>query len=319
MTRVSSMLLVLLVLLLAASFSAFAQIGDPPLWSVVSTGTANQFSGQNFLLAGEVNKLGVTNEVGLYVQGGDPNNKDFNPYYLILGFVNASGSFTAPSITSETVYDNAGTPSGSGIINAGTPDATGSTTINPMTSVPAIAGNGSAGNAGPLPASWTGSPDKTVYDFLGLTGAGGSESFTNWSAAEAALTPSITASSFMIAVYNLSSFTNNANFTGNGLVDVAFNSTLPVGTMVVGYGCQGSGSPCTNASNPFANPFTQSGIVNGGSTSTSTSTTTTTSTTSTSLSGPFSTGGVPEPSGVILFGSALLGLSAVLRKKFIRS
>src|SRR5258708_7631462 len=313
MTRVSSMLLVLLV---AASFCAFAQTGDPPLWSVVSTGTANQFSGQNFLLAGEVNKLGVTNEVGLYVQGGDPKNKDFNPYYLILGFVNASGSFTAPTITSETVYDNAGTPSGSGLINAGTPDATGSTTINPMTMVPAIAGNGSAGNAGPLPASWTGSPN-TVYGFLGLTGAGGSESFGNWSTAEAALTPSITASSFLIAVYDLSSFTNNANFTGNGLVDVAFNSTLPVGTIVLGYGCQGSGSQCTNSSNPFANPFTQSGIVNGGSTSTS-STTTTTSTTSTSLSGPFSTGGVPEPSGVILFGSALLGLSAVLRKKFIR-
>jgi hypothetical protein len=286
------------LLITGATFLSITPSWSEPIWTVVGTGTANQFSGQNFLInpgpGGEVNKLGTTTELGLYVQGSKPTNTVFDPMYLILGFVNENTTFKAPTITGETVYNSAGNPGSGGIINAGSPSATFSTTINAMSAVPAGV-DGGTGKSG-LPADWTGSPT-VVYNFLGLGGnTGGSESFGNWQTAEADLSTPINASNFLIAVYDLSQFTDNSNFTASGLIDVTFNGTLPVGTMAVGYACQGGTTTlCSNNPNPFTNPFTQSGITTGGGNQ------------------------VPEPSSILLLGTVSLILARIGRKKLQRS
>jgi hypothetical protein len=231
---------------------------DPPVWAVTGTGVANQFSGQNFLFANEVNKLGAGTDIGLYVQGGSPSNTDFAPMYLILGIPNVSASFTLPTITSEKVYYDAGTPNGSGIINAGAPNVTASTVISASTLIGQVPGPGST----TVPLVWTGSPN-SVYDALGLGGADASENFTNWVSYETHLSPAIVATQFLIAVYDVSSFTHTASFTGEGLIDVKFSAGLPIGTYVIGYGCQNA--DCINSNpNPFSTPFTQSGIITQG-------------------------------------------------------
>jgi hypothetical protein len=295
--------LVVVALLAMCALGSWAQLVDPPLWTVSGTGTANQFAGQNFLLSGppEVNKLGSGNEAGLYIQGGSPNKTNFNPFYLILGFVNTA-SPSAPTITNVSVYNNAGTPNGTGIINAGTPSSTTSTSIS----------------ASSISSPWTGTPND-VYSFLGSTFAGGnnSENFTNWVAAEAAL--GITATKFTIGVYDLSSFTNNSSFTGNGLVDMTFSSALPTGTMVIGFGC--GPANCQSNPNPFSNAFTQSGIVNGtggtgGQTSGTGGQTSGTGGQTSGTGGQTSGTGatVPEPSALILFGTVAILVGALKRK-----
>jgi len=261
MTKVSAItagaLLAICVMLVAAPAWAFGI--DPPVWAVTGTGTANQFSGQNFLFAGEVNKLGAGSDIGLYIQGGSPSNNDFVPMYLILGIPNATASFTLPTITGEKVYFDAGTPNGSGIINAGAPNQTFTDTITPATSIAKVPGPGST----TVPLVWTGPNNQDVYDKLGLSGGPGSELFTNWVQYDAHLTPPITATQFLVAVYDVSKYTDTTSFTGEGLIDVTFSAGLPVGTFVVGYGCQG-GSCDANGPNPFATPFTQAGIITEG-------------------------------------------------------
>jgi hypothetical protein len=275
----------------------------------VGTGTTNQFAGQNFLFSNEVNQLGNTKELGLYVQGGSPNNTNFSPMYLILGFVNENASFTLPTITGEKVYNNAGTPNGSGIINAGAPNVTSSTVINPLSSINGVPGPGSTS----LPLVWTGTPN-SAYDALGLSGADASENFTNWVAAEAHLSPAIVATQFLLAAYNVSSFTGTSSFTGNGLIDLTFNGTLPAGTMAIGFGCQSAN--CGANPNPFGNPFTQSGITQAAPTTTGGGTASTGGGTASTGGGTASTGGnIPEPGSVFLLGTVMMLISSRIWKR----
>jgi len=269
-------LFAMFVVLLATP--AWALSLDPPLWTVSGTGTANQFYGQTFLFNNEVNKLGTGTDIGLYVQGGSPSNTSFDPMYLILGFVNQGLSFTPPNIATETVYNDAGSPNGSGIINAGTPDVTASTAITPAASVAAVPGPGST----TVPLVWTGTPN-SVYDALGLGGADASENFVNWVTAESKLTPPIVASQFLIVVYDISSFTGTSSFTGQGLIDFTFSGALPLGTFAIGYGCQSA--DCSANPNPFANPFTQSGIT---------------------TEGPHPPTEIPQPAALVLLGVSLV-------------
>jgi hypothetical protein len=87
--------------------------------------------------------------------------------------------------------------------------------------------------------------------------------------------------------------------------------TIPIGSYIVGFldtttGCGPKKTePCEIAT-----------ALSGAIFETSASTSTSTTSTSTSLSGPFTTGNnVPEPGSVVLFGSALLAVSAILQKK----
>ena len=118
---------------------------DPPLWTGSSTGTANQFSFQNFLTGSgggacsgtctEVNGLGtIVGNLAIYVQGGDFGNVNtpqpgVEPLYLLLG-IPTGPSFTPsiPKITDITTYADAGGNS-SGIVDAGSPSS-GPTSVN---------------------------------------------------------------------------------------------------------------------------------------------------------------------------------------------
>ena len=130
-------------------------------------------------------------------------------------------------------------------------------------------------------------PPKTPhcnYSFISLVDSdGGSESFTNWSAADLAVN-SIIPSSFGVIVYELS----GTGITGDVSVADTFGSPLPKGTFGVAYGR--SGPLGTNGACPgcetFSTPFTQSGLV---------------------------TTQVPEPGPLPLFGTGLLSLAGVTR------
>jgi hypothetical protein len=85
-----------------------------------------------------------------------------------------------------------------------------------------------------------------------------------------------------------------------GGVSFPFTANLSAGTYVAGLGVGDNGKQ------PFSTPYTTVGLVVG------------------STGGPGGGGGdvggaVPEPSSIMLLGSALLGTFSVLRKKLIRS
>ncbi len=114
----------------------------------------------------------------------------------------------------------------------------------------------SNGYAGAYTAAFTPPPmtPHRNYSFIGLVDSdGGSESFTNWSAADLAVN-GIPASSFGIIVYELS----GTGIAGDGSVAGTFGSPLPKGTFAVAYGC--SGPLGTNGACPgddtFSTPFT---------------------------------------------------------------
>jgi PEP-CTERM motif len=189
-----------------------------------------------------------------------------NPVLLILGFANVSSTFVPPSITLS-----------SGTGSAGGANAYPTTTTK----------WDSNGFAGFYTTAFT--PPKgtanSVYSFIGLAHVGGSESFTNWSAADLAVA-GITANGFGIVVYELF----NTSLTGGGSVTINFSSNLPLGTFAVAYGCSGAtgANGACPGMNTFSTPFTQSGMVNTV---------------------------VPEPTSLVLLGSGLIAAGALRRRK----
>jgi hypothetical protein len=120
---------------------------------------------------------------------------------------------------------------------------TGVTYINPYPG-----GASTAGSSPSITFEGAMTSGQEVYSFLGLS-ANASNSFTNWSAADATIN-GITASNF--GIYELA--LTGAALGPKGLINVLFASgSLPLGTFVVSYGTNSDGKP-------FDTPFTEAGL-----------------------------------------------------------
>jgi PEP-CTERM motif len=243
--------------------SAIADPLDPPLF--VYSNSACQSAGGCPVFGTEVNGMGASSLILNDHQGG--GGALDNPVLLILGVVNNS-SFSAPSIT----------------LSSGTATLGGTAAyLGTWDSTTGFAGTFTSGSAQP------------VTDAIGLQDQGdASESFTNWHAAEQSVL-NINATSFGLYVYTLT----DTGLSGGGSVTVNFASALPLGTFVIGYGCDGAsqGYPSDVACDPngkvFGTPFTESGLVDSPS--------------------------VPEPASIALLGTALFGMAFLLGRKKARS
>ena len=166
------------------------------------------------------------------------SNPVINPVLLILGI---PGATSAPAIS----YANAS----SGF--AGVTAAVGGG--------PYYGGawNASTGFAGTYDATSAGG-GVDVYQFIGLNSPGGSQNYPNWSTQSGF-------SSFNLFVYSLT-FTNPLLSPGTW---AEFSSLLPVGTYVIGYGCETTApqgnkpaaAPCSSNGITQGTPFTFAGLV----------------------------------------------------------
>ncbi len=263
-----------------AAFSAFGQ-GDPN----IQVGPIN-VDCKTFNCSGDPTLIGTTGFT--LMSNGDPTAD--NPWYILLaipgsGKTDAQGGTdpTAPTITKSGFTISAGVDAGDFL----------SSTSGDIYAFASAKDGGLKGDNSMNATNLFGTAEQTAFG----------------------KTPDF----FDIFVYTVSagSLTGNSSFS--------FTSSLTEGTFVAGLGCEAkkdSTCPTDKAEQQFSTPFTTAGLVSStsSSSSTSTSSTTTTTTSSTTQSGPFATGGaVPEPSSIVLLGSVLAGLSAALRKKFVRS
>lgn len=134
------------------------------------------------------------------------------------------------------------------------------------------------------------SSSSDVYTTLGLAPASGgpSEQFSKWNTGETD-NGFAAASSFTLYVYELTGI----SFPGTGTNEI----TLSViggttGDYIVGYACEVSGTPCQSGKDG-STPFTTVG-----------------------LDGAPPTTMTPEPGTLLLFGTGMLGLAGLVRKRF---
>jgi len=193
------------------------------------------------LYNGEVNAIGDT--LSIYQNSGGASDL-INPVYLILGAANDTASGTA--------------------LNG--------TTVGPATLYPGAASVnvGSAVFQGLMTAG------QEAYTVAGLSAPNFSNSFTNWSAWDAAIL-GITATNFGIYTYAL----DTGSLSAHDTLDIAL-ANLPIGTFAIAYGADSRG-------NVFGTPFTESGLV--------------------------TTTNIPEPMTVALLALGLLGIVLVQRMK----
>lgn len=247
----------LLLVFLAASISAFANIGFcPPPPTAAACSTATGADGETIAVP--------TDSVGFFFLGGG-SKETSDPWYLLLAVPNDVGG--APALTGDATY-----------------------TI------------GAAVDVG----SYTAASSGSIYDFAaattGISGGNGSMSFGNMTGADEQAAFGSTPTSFEIFAYTVTP----------GLPDgtggtISSSPDLVAGSFLAAIG---------GKEGAFSTPFTVTGLVTGGSSSSSSSSSSSTgATVGNPASGPL----VPEPSSIVLLGSALIAVTAGIRKKLIRS
>lgn len=174
--------------------------------------------------------------------------------------------------------------------------------------------------SGPTDAgAWASSSSQTLYEFVGpsttltaaeINGANNSMNTTNMFGADESGAFGSIPSSFEVYVYSMSGALPHQ-------VAELFDTSIVAGTYVA---VLGASTDSKGHDHVYASPYTTAGLGETGSTTgTTTTTTTTTSTTGGPGGGPASGPTVPEPNTIILLGSALLAVTAGLRKRFVRS
>jgi hypothetical protein len=190
----------------------------------------------------EVNAFGGTLDI-YQNSGGAP---DLTSFYLILGAANDTASGTAlsgSSVGSGTLYPGASS------VSVGSPTFQGLMTSG-----------------------------QEAYSVAGFSSPNSSNSFTNWSAWDAAIL-GITATNFGIYTYVIDTSTFGAHDT----IDIAL-SNIPSGTFAIAFGTDSSGSL-------YGTPFTEAGLETHRK--------------------------VPEPATLGLLGLGLLGIVVMQRRKVI--
>jgi hypothetical protein len=207
--------------------------------------------------------------------GGDPNLIT-NPNSITVG-VAGNHTLDSPLLIGVAVYNGQDVPtiSFSGCSSpSACPTALGSTLYGETATAPVTLTS----------TTGTGASQGKALDALGLTGDG-SESFTNFSAADVSKLGLPPATDYVLYLFEVPAVLSQNN-------PITIDTTAMLGDFLFSYDCEGAvatGSACASNGDIGQTPFTNAGLIDAPPTPT------------------------PEPSTIFMFGTGLLGLAGMVR------